>query len=46
MRRVSPALVAYSWLVYAFMYLPIVVLVLFSFNTSKFGATWEGFTTR
>ena len=46
MRRPSPALAAYAWLVYAFMYLPIFVLVLFSFNTSKFGAAWEGFTTR
>ncbi len=32
MRRVSPALAAYAWAVYAFMYLPIAVLVLFSFN--------------
>ena len=46
MRRGSPFLTAYSWLVYAFLYLPIFVLVLFSFNTSKFGAVWTGFTTR
>ena len=46
MRRVSPALAAYAWAVYAFMYLPIAVLVLFSFNASKFGAAWAGFTTR
>jgi len=45
MRRVHPLLAGYAWLVYAFMYLPILVLVLFSFNASKFGATWSGFTT-
>lgn len=30
--------------VYAFLYAPIVVLVLFSFNDSQFTADWEGFT--
>ena len=44
MRRSSPALAAFSWLVYAFLYLPILVLIVFSFNDSRFGATWQGFT--
>jgi len=32
--------------VYAFLYAPILVLVLFSFNDSQFTARWEGFTLR
>lgn len=45
MRRIHPALTAWAWLTYAFLYLPILVLIVFSFNDSKFGATWAGFTT-
>ena len=44
-RRTHPALTAWAWLTYAFLYLPILVLIVFSFNDSKFGATWSGFTT-
>ncbi|HHF2917086.1 spermidine/putrescine ABC transporter permease PotC [Vibrio sp. VGrn 2] len=33
-------------LVYAFLYLPIVVLIVNSFNTNKFGMKWGGFTTK
>jgi len=32
------------WLVYGFLYLPILILVAFSFNDSKLGAKWSGFT--
>lgn len=32
--------------VYAFLFAPIVVLVLFSFNDSKRNAAWRGFTTK
>ncbi len=32
--------------VYAFLFAPIVVLVLFSFNDSRRNATWQGFTLR
>ena len=46
MRRTHPALTAWAWVVYAFLYLPILVLIVFSFNDSKFGATWAGFTTK
>jgi spermidine/putrescine transport system permease protein len=37
-------LVAVAVLVYAFLHLPILVLVAFSFNASKFSAEWRGFT--
>ncbi len=37
-------LTAYSMLAYAFLYLPIIVLVVFSFNTSRLNVNWEGFT--
>lgn len=45
-RKTHPALTAWAWLTYAFLYLPILVLIVFSFNDSKFGATWQGFTTK
>lgn len=31
-------------LVYAFLYLPILILVIYSFNASRFNAVWRGFT--
>jgi len=37
-------LLALVALVYGFLHLPILVLVLFSFNASKFSAEWRGFT--
>ena len=33
-------------LVYVFLYTPILVLIVFSFNDSRFTAEWSGFTTR
>jgi spermidine/putrescine transport system permease protein len=33
-------------LVFVFLYLPIAVLVVYSFNTSKLNILWEGFTTK
>jgi spermidine/putrescine transport system permease protein len=35
---------AYVTLGYLFLYLPIAVLVVFSFNASRFNVNWEGFT--
>ncbi len=35
-----------AWLVFAFFYLPIVVLILFSFNSGRFVNIWEGFSFR
>lgn len=39
-------LAAYSWLVFAFLYLPIAVIVVLSFNESRFGVNWTGFTLK
>lgn len=36
----------FSALVYLFLYLPILVIILFSFNTSKRNIVFEGFTTK
>ncbi len=36
----------YIFLVYAFLYAPIVVLIIFSFNNSKSRAKWDGFTMK
>lgn len=35
-----------TWLVLAFFYLPIGVLILNSFNASRFGTSWQGFTLK
>lgn len=45
MRR-SPWLWGIAALVYAFLYIPLAVVVLFSFNDSELNASWVGFTTR
>ena len=37
-------LVSHSALIYLFLYAPIAILVLYSFNASTFGTSWEGFT--
>jgi spermidine/putrescine transport system permease protein len=37
-------LTGYAWLVYAFLFAPIVVLVLFSFNDNRRSLVWRGFT--
>ncbi len=34
----------HSWLVYLFLYLPIAILVIFSFNKARINAVWTGFT--
>lgn len=36
--------ITYSLLIYLFLYLPIIVLIVFSFNDSKLNAVWTGFT--
>jgi spermidine/putrescine transport system permease protein len=35
----------YSFLAYLFIYIPILILIVFSFNTMKLNIRWEGFTT-
>lgn len=37
-------LTAHAVLAYLFLYLPILILIAFSFNRSRFGARWTGFT--
>ena len=44
MKRRGWVLALYAWLVYAFLYAPIAILVLFSFNRAKQTAVWEGWT--
>ena len=44
MRRVPPWILAVTAFVYAFLHLPMFVLVAFSFNDSKFSTEWTGFT--
>lgn len=46
MRRSTFWLWAASLAVYAFLYIPLAVVVIFSFNDSMLNAEWVGFTTR
>lgn len=46
MRRFPSALSISAVLLYIFMYIPIVVVAVFSFNNSKYGVSWKGFTTK
>jgi putrescine transport system permease protein len=45
-RMFDPALTANAAAVLAFLYLPMVVLLVFSFSASKYASVWGGFTTR
>ncbi len=45
-RRVDAALTAHAGIVYAFLYLPIVIVVIYAFNDSRLVQIWEGFSTR
>ena len=38
-------LTAFAILTYAFLFLPIVILIIFSFNVSRRNFVWLGFTT-
>ena len=44
-RERNPLLSLYALLIYAFLFAPIVVLVVFSFNDSRRTFVWRGFTT-
>jgi spermidine/putrescine transport system permease protein len=47
MRRFIPtALGSFTSLVYLFLYAPIIVLVILSFNSSRFSTVWQGFSWR
>ena len=43
-REFKPGSILYACLIYLFLYLPIFVVIAFSFNTSKMNITFEGFT--
>jgi spermidine/putrescine transport system permease protein len=45
-KLVNLLLGGWSGLVFAFLYLPILLLILYSFNDSKLSVVWEGFTFR
>jgi len=45
-RLLEPSLNLNAWLMYLFMYAPIVILILFSFNASRYASSWEGFSLR
>jgi spermidine/putrescine transport system permease protein len=45
-RSRNPLLTLYALAVYAFLFAPIVILILFSFNDSKRNFIWRGFTLR
>ena len=43
-RERNPWLTAFAALIYAFLFAPIVVLIIFSFNQSRRNFVWQGFT--
>jgi spermidine/putrescine transport system permease protein len=45
-RPVSLGLRLSSFLIFLFIYLPIIVVAVFSFNNSRFSLQWSGFTTK
>ena len=46
MRRLPCPLSLSALLLYLFIYAPILVVIVYSFNAARFGAGWAGFTTR
>jgi spermidine/putrescine transport system permease protein len=42
----NPFLTVYAWAVYAFLFAPIAILIVFSFNDSKRNFIWRGFTLK
>lgn len=44
-KGIHPVSMLYACMVYLFLYIPIVIVVVFSFNTSKMNILFEGFTT-
>lgn len=44
MKKNSLTSIIYLCLIYTFLYLPILILIVFSFNSSKVNALWQGFT--
>src|SRR5262245_56728375 len=46
MKRVSLPLWVIAGMLYAFLYAPIVVVIVYSFNAARYGAGWKGFTAQ
>ncbi|MDP4089305.1 MAG: extracellular solute-binding protein [Bacillota bacterium] len=46
MKKNSKLNVTYNFIIYLFLYMPILILILFSFNESKLNATWTGFSLK
>ena len=46
MNRVNWMLGGWSIVVFAFLYIPIFILIIWSFNSAAFTSRWEGFTTK
>ena len=46
MKRLPCSLSLSAGLLYAFIYAPIIVVIIHSFNAARFGAGWAGFTTK
>lgn len=46
MKKNSKFSIVYNFIVYLFLYVPILILVLFSFNESKLNAVWTGFSLK
>lgn len=46
MKKKNPWSKIYALIVYVFLYLPIIVLIVYSFNDSKLNSIWMGFTTK
>ena len=44
MRLADAGIVAWALVIYVFLYMPIAVLIAFSFNAQKLNVTWTGFT--
>ena len=44
-RERNPLLTAFAAIVFAFLFAPIVILIIFSFNDSRRTFVWKGFTT-
>src|SRR5262249_34554240 len=45
-RFLDPALATNAGVVLAFLYLPMAVLLVFSFSASKYASVWDGFSTK
>lgn len=46
MKYSDAGIAVWAWLMLAFLYFPIVVLIVFSFNKQRLNVTWTGFTTQ